>query len=482
MAALPPPQDGIAGIITALTICGATAAQRTAIVNEGFTGMADLLFMEEKEVENMMNNITRLRTNQGGTRIGAILTKKVKALVYWAKEQERQGLDLDADRFTANEMTATLGRMMVETVDDESKPELPTKFDVHKWVSWSKKLENYLWQVKGKNNTPLIYVIRKPRAADALPFATMEEQRMYQTAHQGPAFIQDNQKVFQILTQLLSATPAWTWISRFESGKSGKAAYQALRVHFDGPGEIMKRNNYATRILDNTHYRSERSFTFESYVTKLSEAYEILNDNGMPYNELQKVKGLLDGIQSDNQTVIAAKTTILMNDQMRTSFQVAVDRLSELIGSTFSLQGSPNGKRPARNISRMETGRGGRGRGGRSGRGGRGNNRGRGGNREGKLDNGVDISDMTRNFTHEEWGKLSADTIQQIREARAAAKAKKRKVAVAEAVMEKETPTRGEDEQQRDEGGNGNNFGSGAYSPRNANRGAGAGNRRPGTT
>jgi hypothetical protein len=72
-----------------------------------------------------------------------------------------------------------------------------------------------LWQVKGKNSTPLIYVIQKTRADNAPPLAAVEEERIYQTAHQGPAFVLDNQKVFGILTQLISGTPAWTWISLY---------------------------------------------------------------------------------------------------------------------------------------------------------------------------------------------------------------------------------------------------------------------------
>jgi hypothetical protein len=89
--------------------------------------------------------------------------------------------------------------MMVEIIEDDSKPELPAKFDVNKWVSWSKKIENYLWQLKGPNNIPLVYVIRKTRAADAPPFVTVKEERMYQTTHTGPAFARDNQKVWGIL-------------------------------------------------------------------------------------------------------------------------------------------------------------------------------------------------------------------------------------------------------------------------------------------
>jgi hypothetical protein len=36
--------------------------------------------------------------------------------------------------------------------------------------------------VKGPNNIPLVYVIWKARAPDAPPFATVEEERMYQTS------------------------------------------------------------------------------------------------------------------------------------------------------------------------------------------------------------------------------------------------------------------------------------------------------------
>jgi hypothetical protein len=456
--------DGEAGVRMALTICGANAAQRNAIIQEGFQRMADLAVMDERDISDMMTNITRLRAQQGGVRIGAVITKKVKALVNWCKEQQRFGLDLDANRFTNAVMDATVKRMAVDTIEDETKPELPAKFDTHKWVSWVKKVENYLWQTKGRNDTPLIYVIRKPRDA-AAAFESEEEERVYQTAQNGPAYKRDREKVFAILTQLLSGTPAWTWISSHESSKNGKAAFEALRQHYDGPGQVEKRLAYAYNILNNTHYRSERQYNFESYVTKLSEAFEILRDNDVAKSEREKVDCLLNGIQSDNQVIVTAKTTVRMNTGMRTSFQVAVDNLSELIGATFA-NTSNNGKRPARNVSRMESGRGGRGgRGGRrAGRGGRG---GRGGYRGGKMHNGVDISDLTRNFTNEEWHKLSPEVVQQVRDAREAAKAanKKRNVAAISAGTEVEAVVAPAEiaEESSTIASNGSGFGSGAY-------------------
>jgi hypothetical protein len=67
--------------------------------------------------------------------------------------------------------------------------------------------------------------------------------------------------------------------------------------------------------------------------------------------------------------VVTAKTNVRMNQAMRTSFQVSVDHLLELIGSTFA-NASYQGKHPVRNVSRMEPGHGGQGGcGGRNGQG-----------------------------------------------------------------------------------------------------------------
>jgi hypothetical protein len=168
----------------ALEICGANDEQIDSIVDEGLEQMADLLILEEEDIGRMMTNITRLPANRGGTRIGAVVTKKVQALAYWCKEQNRQDKDLDANRFTDEELLAALQRLAVETGEDTTKPDLPTKFEPNKWVSWSKNVENYLWQLKGRNSTPLIYVIRKDRTATSPPFTSVEEERMYQVSHQ----------------------------------------------------------------------------------------------------------------------------------------------------------------------------------------------------------------------------------------------------------------------------------------------------------
>jgi hypothetical protein len=171
------------GVCLALGVCGASKEQQNLIIDEGFNGMSNLLILDEKDITNMMSNITKLTVNHGGVRMGAVFTKKVKALVYWCRAQQRQGLELDANGFTDEELKATLQCMAVEAGEDDTKNELPTKFQPQKWVSWAKKVENYLWQVKGSNNTPLNYVVRKAQTKTLPPFTSGEEERIYKTTH-----------------------------------------------------------------------------------------------------------------------------------------------------------------------------------------------------------------------------------------------------------------------------------------------------------
>jgi hypothetical protein len=157
-------EEGEDGVEIALAICGASDKQIESILREGFDGMRDLLILDKKEIANKMTAITRLPAlNRGGHRIGAILTKTCKGLAYWCREQQRQGLDLDANRFTEEELKVALNQMAIEAIASETKPELPSKFEAQKWESWSKKVENHLSQVRGCHNTPLICVIRKAR-------------------------------------------------------------------------------------------------------------------------------------------------------------------------------------------------------------------------------------------------------------------------------------------------------------------------------
>jgi hypothetical protein len=90
------------------------------------------------------------------------------------------------------------------------------------------------------------------------------------------------------------------------------------------------------------------------------------------------------------------------------------------------------------------------------------------------MHNGVDITDLTRNYMNEEWSKLSPEIIQNIRDSREVAKAnaKKRNIAAVVAAVEAPVQEVAVDAEEEAVVSNGSSFGSGAYgrSPKRTQR------------
>jgi hypothetical protein len=51
-----------------------------------------------------------------------------------------------------------------------------------------------------------------------------------------------------------------TWISEYDQAKNGREAFEALRKHYGGPGQIEKRLGYARKIVANTTNQSEKLY------------------------------------------------------------------------------------------------------------------------------------------------------------------------------------------------------------------------------
>ena len=196
------------------------------------------------------------------------------------------------------------------------------------------------------------------------------------------------------------------------------------------------------RKLETAHYKSEKTFTFEKYVTKLSEAFQILEENGIPKVEREKVDLLLGKMSVENTEATAAIANIRMTPTKRNNFLLAANELSEYISVVMPLAASESGKKPARLVAEVSQARKKARTSGKA-----------------KEDNGVDISDLSRSFSHKEWKKLSPETRAKIQAQR---KAQKEQRSVRKAVSSREDQELQEESAQKSTG-NGGQFGSGAY-------------------
>jgi hypothetical protein len=460
--------DALQAILTRMEL---SQEQIEAIIEEGYTTVASLRAATPEDIEAAAKNIMKRKPK---VIIGVPLTKRLKALAFWVRSEMDQDQPFDPDKWDDDEE----GKMTVQMEIDAKRPkEVPLpeiKWDALRWPSIKRKLVTYFSQVTGAMNIPLVYVIREDKEQEEIEEMDFDERRIYLAKHRGPNYTADNQLVFRKLTDIFGSTDVWTWIRGFQEKLEGRKAWKELVKHYDGPGEVEKRKAQAEYILKNTFYKGkEESFSFENYTTKLSEGFELLAEAKLPKYESDKVKILLENIKFDNQTILSAITHIQMTPDYKSNFTKAVNKLSEVVSTTYGVSahtvGTPRRTASANTWGKPPPGGRGRGRGRSYGRGR--NPQGRGGGYQGwnkysgnstggpKFKNGVDITDPNRKFTKAEVQALGTymDEIKRLR---------KKSREVKRMQSDKDGSTQNKKQKEGDDAeptGSGSGFGQGAY-------------------
>ena len=126
MAAVVPPVVPAAvpnaDIHAVLTVCGLMdAANRASIINtEGFQTLADFGLLSEKDVYEMVKRMGNRAVAAGRAFVGTLQVKKLQALCYWVRDQQKHGQALDHNDWDNDVVTSTIERMRVDKERDTS--------------------------------------------------------------------------------------------------------------------------------------------------------------------------------------------------------------------------------------------------------------------------------------------------------------------------------------------------------------------------
>jgi hypothetical protein len=400
-----------------LVMCGFTdALERARLVEyERFPSLDAFGDYTDSMIENMASRNEKRTPAASRIRFGIQRTLNIQAVCYWVRKQRREGIAVSIDNLNPDvivEMTREMNLNLDRDKDKDDKLFQPGKFEPRKYITWARSFENYLDSLRGKSGVPLSYVIR-PEDVDPDEAEDNYQRALWTAHHHGPAYRDDNRQVYRIYKDLMIGTDGWTWFNRAPNG-DGRAAHLLIDKHYRGDAETALRAAEAEATLQKLHYRNEAVFSFEKYITRMCECFELLEDNDQGLSDAQKVKKMLAGIVSTNQEIISLKTVV------RTNHPNDFDSASTLMATQIALL-FPSAENEHRTNKRKisvvtqnvpNQGRGhGRGRNQAGGNRGGGNGRGGGGgnarNRNPPLLlNGVDVSDPMRNFTSDEWKRL----------------------------------------------------------------------------
>lgn len=411
-----------AEIRAALTVCGITAAttQDKFIEDDGVASLQALGSLTEKDVSEMIHNATRRSLTAGGYRLGILHVKKIKALNWWVRARLREQEEVDGHGVEWNEAACKEAMVLMDiertTRERSSTLTAPEKFNPEHFMTGILQFQNYLQSHLGVDGTRLDYVIRD---INAVPddFTTRAEQTMWKAPLHGPYFEIDNSTVWNKLKAWTLETAGWEWIRGLDTVQNGREAWEALTEHYNGSGHISRRVEFAKAKLEKLHWSNEAVFSYDKYTTAMKSCFVELSDPSNPdesYSQRQQVDRLLKGMQNTHAAIESAKTLCFQTHYH--DFDAAVNYMSGQVARIFPKTYDSSTKR-RRQISEVDTagrgrgrlgGRSGRGRGGRGRSGGRGSGRGgrgRGSGGTGTM-NGVDVSDVARSFTSEEWQQL----------------------------------------------------------------------------
>jgi hypothetical protein len=388
-----------------LHICGIRdiPSQTKIIQLEGIDEVDDLAIYEDTEIDHMADRSSKRTNANQRVQFGLKRTKYLKAVCHWVRKNRREGVPNDVRILTPALIADLIHEMATQAKkkDSDSKLYYPEAFSATDYKNWIKKVENYLDSRTGKSGVPLSYVIRP---ADADPAEAPDEYTrvMWAASFHTPQYKEDNREVYHLFKDLLTKTEGATWFEKVKDG-DGRAGHLLLREHYVGEAHDMRRAASANAKLETLFWKSEASFSFEKFLTRMNEAFKELEDAGQPLFETQKVNWLLRGIKNDD---IQVQTTIgIIRNSFLSDFDSACLTLSRTVSARFA---SIEPNRQKRSIGAVHTaGRSGGGRGRGRSRGSRG--RGAGGRRGGQMKvvmNGVDVTDVTRNYTSDEWEKL----------------------------------------------------------------------------
>jgi hypothetical protein len=389
------------GIRYVFHMCGLrdVPSQTRLIEYEGIENVTDLANYTDAEIDTMADRNSKRTPNNTRVQMGLARTKALKAITHWVRKKLREGVDCDLQELN-QELIGDLIREINEKSgkkDADSKLYYPDPFSATDYKNWIKKVENYLDSRTGKSGVPLSYVIR-PAGVNPADATDEYTRTMWAASFETQQYRADNREVYHLFKDLLTKTEGATWFEKVTDG-DGRAAHLLLREHYVGEAHDMRRAASAQAKLEGLFWKSEAAFPFEKFLTRMNEAFKELEDAGQPLYPAQKVSWLLRGVTNDD---IQVQTTLgIIRDRYLTDFDAACITLSRTVSTRF-VSVTPGRHKRSIGAVNSNSGRSGRGR-GRGRIGGRG---GGGGRSQKVIMNGIDVTDVTRNFTSDEWEKL----------------------------------------------------------------------------
>ncbi len=306
--------------------CGfADQARRADIAGDGFESYDDVNTLTEKDVGSLATGFAARTQTNGKIIFGLRRTNLLKATIHWAQDFRRisrvPNLDGVADQaefrsaLDTARLRAQIRKHAAEESDSLSKAADPGKLKRQKdWTTWSRALKNCLSTILGQNGVPPSHVIREEDAPnyelENEPDYDFEQLSINCAPMEGLIYKTDSRKVHQLIHGFVQGEVAETWIKPKEKKQDGRLDYRALEAHCGGEGNEAVRIQEAEVLRTALHHKSERTMSFDKFLTNMQSVFAGFADNEEILTEAQKIRLLFAKVQSPNLALVKSNLQI----------------------------------------------------------------------------------------------------------------------------------------------------------------------------
>ena len=346
--------------------------RRQAIQDEGLTTITDFAEFEQSDIETLCSSVrkpggtvanpnaaaanTPATIPNPGHNIPAICEKRLVNAAYVAKIYLMIGRTITQQSLGRAKLKKyEEHRLLLVAHEDPVKlPAISKSFGIMRALDL---VPSHLRERLGVCKVALSYVIRaepnpgpvpdqEPNDVTSAGYASIMDELIDFAPHTGDAFKEDNANVYQILQDLVSGTSHETSVKTYQRSRDGGGAYLALCQHNLGSSKWEKIFEDAETYVTKREWNGKNPrFNLKSHINKhrvadneMVRAKQFI-DVDTP-NGYTRVTRLLKSITSRDPAIIAAKTHIQGNQNMRQDFEQAADFL--LLTAPSSTINEPN--------------------------------------------------------------------------------------------------------------------------------------------
>jgi len=332
----------------------APAARRNAIIADFLSGGLDgLEHMSVEDVKDACNSYAKRTDGEFPIILTQLQRYRMKGLVLWVKDMFRAGLPRAfEDTVDAAIMNGELEEAVERSNVRKEQKRIGDAYLDHtfntklksqsQYSKWEEELDSVLSLIVGVQGVTLIYTQRVDETPSYDPNLTYEEAIIQAVDLQGPKFAIDAKTVHNIiLKNIHEDSDAYTYLKPLLNQQDGRRDRLALRERYSSDASMQVIINAAKNILEHLRYKNERSFKFETFSSKLQNAYDDLAKCGRAVDNGDIVDGLWPRIQAPELVVFIASLQVDYQHNPRDYKLILLDIAEQVAkvmprGTTFS--------------------------------------------------------------------------------------------------------------------------------------------------